>query len=632
MLSYGRFRIKLTACLLIVVASWLTAQEKTYTQIEVDSFVENHLSLDNLDTFKSILSSNPKLYGWTKYYSSLGYRYFLNKKNDSAEFYLKKAIENYEKSKVKHTLDEESLVQTFFAMGLIYRAKKKYKNSIEYLVKSLDVEKKHPYKYRSYILAYIAGNHLSLGNEKRALTYYQKTLKDSIYSAIPQANVVNLTRLGVLYTKNYLDNKDSAYYYLKEAEKSSYAKGYTDNLPFIYSNLGGVFKGNNLDSTLFYFRKSKELYESYQIIENISPTNPDLEILVNNSYIDLWERNYNTAIKNLDFAIDKLKYSMANKNDRDILMDAYDYLIMAYEQNDNHEKANKYLKEKEVYSQKFHEQELAAELEKISVAYETKEKEERISKLEVENQNKELKVSQQKAQLIFGALIVAILFVTMFLFFRQRVIGEKLKKIALEQRLLRSQMNPHFMFNVLQSISAIIDSSPKKAQRLITEFGGLLRLSLENSREDFVEMDHELEALRKYLEVYANTVTPFDYRIEIAPELNPNQIMIPPMLIQPLVENAIKHGVEKNNGGGEIEVRLSLSKRKLFIRCQVEDNGNGFKTSLSASKKSLALDILKERLEKYTKLKEDELFQIKNPGNINSENTVIQILIPTKFA
>jgi len=622
-------RKELLLFLLLISSYFLTAQKK-YSQMEIDSFVEQQLNYKNLEEYRQMLLTDKKLKGWSKYYSMYGYHFWTNNQNQYARAYADSAIRNFQSSKRKYRIDENSLLQAFLTLGYIDRTEENYELSTQNFIKALEVEKKYPYKYKSYINAGIANNHLSLGNNLKALEAYQKILKDSTYRSVPQAHVVTLTRLGILYTTNYLNIQDSAYYYLKASEEMSYLKKYTDNLPFIYSNLGVVFKETNLDSALFYFKKSKAFYASYEISENISPSNSDLTILVNNSFVDIYEGKNNRAIKNLKLVISKLSGNLNNKNDRDIIINAYEYIILAFEQSGNLKGANKYLKKKEEVIDIFHETELASQVEKLQVAYETEEKEELINKLALENQNKDLTASKQRIQFILGLTIISALLLTSFVFFRQKNLKSQINKIALEQRLLRSQMNPHFVFNILQSVATLISSTPKKAQKMIVEFGGLLRLSLENSRADFVELRDELRALQKYLQLYANAVFPFEYHIEIDPKLKIDEITIPPMLMQPLVENAIKHGISsRKKNSGRVLVKLSKSNEK-FIQCQVKDNGKGFDNPIN-KRKSLALQILRERLQSYKPTKKVSALSISNKAEGLTNMTTVTIQIPFRY-
>lgn len=576
--------------------------QDSLVKVKIDSFAKSKLSYENLDTFQRYLDFNSKTYGWSTYLSERAYFLWQQGINDSAVLYADSSIAQFNRLTNKNALDEKSLLQSYMVKGYILRTNKAYSQSTQNFIKALEVEKKYPNKFISYLRAAMANNHLSLGNNRKALDLYHKNIKDTFYISRSQPHVVTLTRLGHLYMKNYLNNQDSAYYYLKKAENVSYTKDYTSNLPFIYANLGSIFKGANIDSTLYYFKKSEEQYSSYEIITNESPSNSDMAILVNNSFVDIHENNYDKAIENLKIAISHLEQNMDNKNDRDILLDAYDHLILGFERQGNFKEAGVHLKKKEAFVMVFHKQELESELNKLQVTFEIQQKEERIKQLQLTNELKDAEVERQKFTMWAGAVIAGLVLLGSILFFQQKHLNQENKKIALEQRLLRSQMNPHFIFNVLQSLSNMIVKTPQKAEKFIVEFGSLLRLTLENSREDYVELADELKALTHYTSLNSETGTPFDFKLMVDGVIDTSRYFIPPMLLQPLVENAIKHGISSKRADNLIELEISPYGQE-FLCCQVRDNGKGFKKSGLKKNKSLALTIVQERLGHYRKPK-----------------------------
>lgn len=131
---------------------------------------------------------------------------------------------------------------------------------------------------------------------------------------------------------------------------------------------------------------------------------------------------------------------------------------------------------------------------------------------------------------------------------------------------LRSQLNPHFLFNSLNSLRALIHEDPLRAQQVVTQLGGLLRYALHDvSRSPTVALSVELEAVRTYLELEAVRLEErLSYSIEVGPAID--EARVPPMLLQTLVENAIKHGIARRGDGGEIEVRAWRDGANLRLR------------------------------------------------------------------
>jgi len=145
----------------------------------------------------------------------------------------------------------------------------------------------------------------------------------------------------------------------------------------------------------------------------------------------------------------------------------------------------------------------------------------------------------------------------------------------LETQALRSQMNPHFIFNALNSINAYVQKNePDKAASFLSRFARLMRLVLENSRQSEVPLKDDLDALDAYLHLErARSGEKFDYRIEVAGDLDPEDVMVPPLVAQPFVENAIWHGMSGKTEKGMI--KLSVSRKGDQLLFAIEDDGVG---------------------------------------------------------
>jgi sensor histidine kinase YesM len=175
--------------------------------------------------------------------------------------------------------------------------------------------------------------------------------------------------------------------------------------------------------------------------------------------------------------------------------------------------------------------------------------------------------------------------------------------LQLEQKALQLQMNPHFIFNALNTAQSLFMSDDQAAARsLISKFAKLMRAILLHSRETSIPLKEEIDLLENYLAIEQfSRPNKFVYKIKVADELDVDELMIPPMMIQPFVENAIKHGINHLKGEGKIEIEFLKKGNKL--ECSIADNGIGRTASaeLNAQKtknhKSTALLVTKERLE-----------------------------------
>jgi hypothetical protein len=194
------------------------------------------------------------------------------------------------------------------------------------------------------------------------------------------------------------------------------------------------------------------------------------------------------------------------------------------------------------------------------------------------------------------------------MYIRQLKQRENLKQDALRLQSLQGQMNPHFIFNSLNSINYFISKNdPFSANKYIADFSRLIRSILYNFNSDFISFDREIDSLEEYLKIeHLRFGDKFDYRIEVDSGIAGSQYKVSPGLVQPFVENAIWHGVrglEKRKGN--ITVSYSMEKGKLA--CTVEDDGIGREKSGAAksrmdTKVSKGIFIVTERLKIINKL------------------------------
>lgn len=174
------------------------------------------------------------------------------------------------------------------------------------------------------------------------------------------------------------------------------------------------------------------------------------------------------------------------------------------------------------------------------------------------------------------------------------------KIMRLESRALAAQMNPHFIFNTLNHIqSAVLLKGEEEANKLFGSFSELLRITLENNKKDHIVLAQEIDYLKSYIYLeQARLDEKIEVKWQISPSLIINKIKIPPMLLQPIVENAIQHGLIPQNGPKVLSIVMSESDDLLIV--EIQDNGVGRKYSKRSNKKhkykSWATTIMNERI------------------------------------
>jgi streptogramin lyase len=193
--------------------------------------------------------------------------------------------------------------------------------------------------------------------------------------------------------------------------------------------------------------------------------------------------------------------------------------------------------------------------------------------------------------------IFALVFIgTMYALFRYRLNKVrreheiKHKTIELEMQALRAQMNPHFIFNSLNSINLfILENNKLQASEYLSKFSKLVRLILNNSREPFIPLEQELEALRLYLELESLRFEQrFNYKITVDKDIDISALKVPPLIIQPYAENAIWHGLMPKKEEGNLDI--SLYQQEDILICKITDDGIGRKKAAEHKSKSSSVN------------------------------------------
>ncbi|MEM6721470.1 MAG: histidine kinase [Bacteroidota bacterium] len=277
---------------------------------------------------------------------------------------------------------------------------------------------------------------------------------------------------------------------------------------------------------------------------------------------------------------------------------------------------------------------------------------------EGENISKTITIQFQIAQVYyktwwFYALItILIIFVIWYVFYRmnkqknkrqQNLLAQQtkdLENIRLKLESLRSQMNPHFIFNALNSIQDyIIQNEKSLARRFLVKFSELIRMYLEHSQRDTITISEEIEALQIYLELEKERFeTTFSYQLKIAKILENSQVAIPTFLIQPYIENAITHGLLHKENHRNLHIKFETDEKLTHITCTIIDNGIGRAASEKINKnrpfkpKSFSTMANQKRIDLLNKTNQEpiKLRIIDNFEASEASGTTVIITIPTQ--
>lgn len=591
----------LTLILSFFFIASVNAQQKIYSQKEIDSFTIFPTKREKIFEYRDMLLTNENLLGWTYYYAKMSTLHLMEEALDSSYYYANKAIDSYELSSIQREEDEKQLTRAYYNGGRALRVHyKNYNKSLEYLMKALRLINKYPKfsKYlKGYILKDISSNHLEMGDNKLALDYLIQTAKDTNYLKNPNNYGPLYNSIGLMYAD--LNILDSAGYYYKKAKLDTIiGVRVTSN-----NNLGDLFNTlGNKDSAFYYYQRAKAITDSVPL--KVSEYSRYMSH-INYAHILIDDGAYDKSISILNKVLDSInEWNNFNKNDRDLKIRNLNYLIQAYRNSGELQKALTISEQKNSFLTDFHSRELDEKLRDLNIAYEVKEKEDSITKLESITTEQKTIIRQQN---IIGVALVILLVAIIgigVLIIHQRRLRTKYETANLEQRLLRSQLNPHFIFNALQTINILARKESKDTEPYIGKLSSLIRLILKNSREEFVALEDELKSIKDYLELQSNFSQKFKYFIKVDERINQEDIYIPPMFIQPFIENSIEHGI-RGVKDGLIEVYINLDTKNTLVCCEIKDNGiglgKGSKFDQSEKYESFSGKILQERLQIYAR-------------------------------
>jgi len=398
---------------------------------------------------------------------------------------------------------------------------------------------------------------------------------------------------------------DSLYHYIKKMDAMQAAHPTEEKARFIYDRKAVFYdKIKKLDSALYYSQKRL----SMDIDDAASNGIEAVSVRTTNMFISYSDHaGILLKAKKVDSAFRCLEHCEAfmrtynKKPDEDILLVYRQNLVNYLFASKRYAAAEKQQKMLNIQYRTLYENENARSTAEMATIYQLQAKDKSISNLNETVTLTKYHLQRNTLWLTITALAALLAIVTAALIYYiqgQRKLLAQHERAQLEQRLLRTQMEPHFIFNTLSALQSFVRFDEKeKTLKYLNQFGRLLRSSLELSRESMAPLSEEISTLENYLSLqqmrYDNA---FDYDIQVPEEQELDLIYIPPMLMQPFVENAIIHGIDPNKKDGMITVSFEISHTVLKV--QIKDNGNGISDTIGNAKhKSLSTAISKERLE-----------------------------------
>lgn len=274
------------------------------------------------------------------------------------------------------------------------------------------------------------------------------------------------------------------------------------------------------------------------------------------------------------------------------------------------------------------------------IRYDTEKKIDQIQMLAQENEIVKLKLKRNENAQLVSLLLLALFSLIFYILYRQYQLRSDKKLLTLEQSMLRSQMNPHFLFNSLNSIKLfIINNEKKNAVHYLNKFSKLVRKILEASSGREITLAEELETVALYMNIENIRFNhEIHFEITVDNDIDPEQVRIPSLILQPFLENAIWHGLSSKEGHKEVHLHVT-GKNDAYVTLSITDNGVGRKASEQLKKNrvlkrnSVGIDITKERLANFSKSYENSFrLEIEDlyDDEGNPSGTRVLLFLPTR--
>jgi len=488
------------------------------------------------------------------------------------------------------------LARSYGSMAIVFSEQSDYAKALQYHLKAVRIyEMEGNLKKCAQVYNNIGIVYQSQGDDFKALDYFVKCLK--IQQQLKDETMgINMTNIGNIYLRQKNYPKAFGYYTMAQLHFAKYPD--PRGLGELYNNLGLYYQSiGNTSKSLECFTKAVVTLQTIEDKFGIA----DTYYFIGTIYLQ--QKNYQQALINTNKSL-----ALANElKTLEQIRNAEKNISIIYENLGEPLQALAHFKSYKEASDSISSNEAIRNSVRAEMNFEFEKKEALQRK---EQEKKEVIYSEaakrHQQQIIFIILFILAVFSIVFLIYNRLQLKKTLtlqKELAeYEQKALHLQMNPHFVFNCLGSISSfIVQNGTDSAIKYLSKFSKLMRLTLEYSKEALIPIDKEIESLQNYLELEQLRFNQkFDFGIHKSADIE-DDMALPPLLLQPFVENAIIHGLIPKKENGSIAVDFSIIDQSLI--CTITDNGIGFhksqelKENLVSLHKSMALDITKKRLE-----------------------------------
>jgi len=544
---------------------------------------------------------------------NLGYYYRTRARYDSSLFFYKDALHHCSASNAQ-------LPNIHYNIGNVLKAQGDFVKAIESYLESLRLAEKLASVKDAAIAQLGLGNvYLIQNNAEKALEYFLRSSASFNEIGDKRGVYISANNIGSSYFK--LKEYGKAKTYFMDARALAVSYNDTRGLGNIFSNLSSIYREEDqYDSALVYGLNALEIRQKFQNKEETIISYHSL------AELNIYMQKFSDAEVYLDKALDLASEIESIKE----LKYNWNYRAMLDSTRGNYRAAFYALQKYNFYRYRLEEKQVKSEIEQLQAKYDTEKKEAEIASLSQQAAIQALEIRQKNQAIIIGIIVFLLVLGVLFFIYKQQQTKKKQSRIELEQRFLLSQLNPHFISNALVAAqSFMLKNDAHSAASYLTKFSKLMREILENSRRKFIPVEEEVSMLTNYMEIHQQRLGSFEYSIDLDDEINAEEDTIPPMFVQPFLENAVEHGIGHLKEGGKIS--LKFRKEGEFITININDNGKGLIIDTKSDHRSLSTKIIQERIDLFNRtLKKKIQLVIDNIRTENGEvgGTKVELKVP----
>ncbi|MBI9072887.1 MAG: tetratricopeptide repeat protein [Melioribacteraceae bacterium] len=545
--------------------------------------------------------------------------------NYSSEGKYEKAIEVFKSAAgiFLEIKDTAAYSKVLLNLALEYVETSQFEEAMKYELDALRFCEKADSSNICYFLQSISELYYTIGNREKWKEYL--LLAESLSWNEKYAD--KFARLEILNEMGALNMSENNYV---EAEKS-YRQLYKLSEEFDYQH-GMAIALTNLVPVFEKLGKKSEVIDAAQkSIELNIKNNRIANVIYGKIQLGEIYRKY----KNYSKAVSQLKSAQKLVNEKDVTPDLtrlFKQFYLTYKELGNNRLALNYFEKYSEINDSLLNIESKKAIAELETKFQVEKKEHQIEFLNKENEHQNEQLANQRLLILAASVAVVLFGIIIFYVNRQRKNKLKIESLKAQQKMLLSQMNPHFLFNSLTAIqNFLLDNDSLASSDYLAEFARLMRLILESSRKDFISIKDDLNVAQFYLSLqklrFNNS---FNFQVISPEDANISELQIPPMLSQPFIENAIEHGMKKmHNAEGNVIVDYSINDN--YLQIKISDNGDGFdpdKKNQNQKHISYATKITEERISNYNNSNKRKIEMTISSKNNSINGTIVTFTIP----